>query len=290
MKLPPTVVLPVFALVSLFSLQPASQAQECEMLFSKPIPAKSYTASASSYHELPINVSGPLNQEPLVDIADYGIAGEAFYARKDKLNAPYFRCICPEDSPLKLRRGTAKKLQEVNKRLSPLGLELFVFDAHRPNSCQKALWDYFLASARHILGPGASEDEVRKYANTYCANPTSYDVSNPKTWSSHVTGGAADLTIRRKTTGELVFMGSTFDDDSDVSFTRHFEDYNKSSAKPFSTSDAEARRNRRLLYWVMTEAGFANLADEWWHFDYGTQLWAQITKPDKDAFYGAIER
>lgn len=34
------------------------------------------------------------------------------------------------------------------------------------------------------------------------------------------------------------------------------------------------RDNRRLLYKIMTEAGFTNLPSEWWHYDYGDRFWA----------------
>ena len=51
-------------------------------------------------------------------------------------------------------------------------------------------------------------------------------------------------------------------------------------------SDEEARTNRRLLYWVMTEAGFANNPTEWWHYSWGDQLWARLMgRPH--AHYGA---
>ena len=32
-----------------------------------------------------------------------------------------------------------------------------------------------------------------------------------------------------------------------------------------------------MLYNVMTAAGFANLPSEWWHYDYGDNMWAQLT-------------
>ena len=41
-------------------------------------------------------------------------------------------------------------------------------------------------------------------------------------------------------------------------------------------SDAEAQANRRLLYWVMTEAEFANNPTEWWHYSWGDQMWAKL--------------
>ena len=116
------------------------------------------------------------------------------------------------------------------------------------------------------------------------------------------------MTLRRVDTGELLYMGSIFDDASDISITRHFENYQpvvKADAAHKSdepASSIEARRNRRLLYWVMRTEGFANYSNEWWHFDYGNQMWIQnrdALKPgdpspdpyeatNHEAFYGAI--
>ncbi|WP_157534143.1 M15 family metallopeptidase [Moritella sp. JT01] len=38
--------------------------------------------------------------------------------------------------------------------------------------------------------------------------------------------------------------------------------------------DLDGRDNRRLLRQAMESAGFRTDKDEWWYFDYGTQLWA----------------
>jgi D-alanyl-D-alanine dipeptidase len=38
-----------------------------------------------------------------------------------------------------------------------------------------------------------------------------------------------------------------------------------------------AKKNRTLLYAVMSEAGFVNAPVEWWHYSYGDQDWALRT-------------
>ena len=55
-----------------------------------------------------------------------------------------------------------------------------------------------------------------------------------------------------------------------------------------SFSNEEARANRRMLYWLMIEAGFTNHPDEWWHYSYGDQMWAKLSNKPA-AFYGAAE-
>jgi len=108
-----------------------------------------------------------------------------------------------------------------------------------------------------------------------------------------------DLTLRIRKTGELLFMGGVFDDPDDVSHTAYFEKVNAehmSEKKEIPLSYVEALRNRRLLYWAMREAGFANYPYEWWHYDWGKQFW--ITNWDtsptgadrpKSAWYGPAE-
>jgi D-alanyl-D-alanine dipeptidase len=55
----------------------------------------------------------------------------------------------------------------------------------------------------------------------------------------------------------------------------------------FEQSEYPARKNRRLLRNAMLNAGFTQDPDEWWHFDYGNQKWAEAAGKDK-AFYGEI--
>jgi zinc D-Ala-D-Ala dipeptidase len=275
-------------------------------LFFKALPLNRRQTSALSYHEIAINSSDPRHNNPLVNLSDYGIAGKAFYSRLDGLNAPYHRCICPESSVMKSRKLVAEKLKKVNARLAPLGLELYVFDAYRPVSCQRELWDYFLAEARRIVG-SSEQSRLIEYAGKYCSNPTAYDPHNYKTWPTHLTGGAVDLTLKDRHSGELLYMGSIFDEASSLASTSYFEEPSRSEPDPLTkpgsvktqgspgpdaraASDIEAMRNRRLLYWVMQAEGFANYPNEWWHFDFGNQMWVQNRQDNQTetAFFGAI--
>jgi D-alanyl-D-alanine dipeptidase len=81
-------------------------------------------------------------------------------------------------------------------------------------------------------------------------------------------------------------MGSIFDDVTELAHRDHFE---KSASAVLAYSDAEARANRRLLHWVMTDAGFAGHPDEWWHFSWGDQLWSALTQSPA-AYFGLAER
>lgn len=255
----------------------------------KPLPLLSQSArllTSADYHKEPVNLKAAKSNEKLVPIDSFNIAGESYYARTDKLNAPYYRSFASAPKKILLRLTAAQKLQELNAKLAPLGLELFVFDGFRPVSCQKDLWQYFLNQAKRAL-PKGSEAEQIAYAARYCSNPSKYKSTDSTTWPTHCTGGAVDLTLRRKATGELLYMGSIFDDDAEVSHSDYFE----TTKDKAQASELEARGNRRLLYWAMKSVGFENYHYEWWHYDYGNQMWL-MNKGDKssaEAFWGPAQ-
>ncbi|HEX9944355.1 MAG TPA: M15 family metallopeptidase [Thermoanaerobaculia bacterium] len=228
----------------------------------------------------------------MVDIASLGISAESYYSREDGFNAPYYRPFSSALRTVYCRRTVAGKLLDVNQRLASYGVEVFVWDAFRPLACQQELWAYFIAEAKRTL-QNATEEELVAYASRYCSNPSTFRREDPRTWPTHMTGGALDLTLRHLQTGELLFMGGIFDDPSPVSHTDFYED--EARLNP-SASAVEALRNRRLLYWSMRASGFANYPLEWWHFDWGNQMWV-LNRPAEPgaglsaakAFYGPAD-
>lgn len=238
-----------------------------DLCFDKPIPACKVETDALSYHDVPVDRTHPLFTEPLVELKTSGIIGEAYYGRRDKLNYPYCRALAHAQTRQFARGTVVKKLKQVNASLAEQGLELFVFDAFRPVQLQSELWHFFLdeAARRH---PAFDEAEKIRFAGKYCSNPAGFSAGDFRTWPTHCTGGAVDLTLCRKNNGEQLYMGSIFDDASEISHTDYFEDEKHRKTQ----SDYAARQNRRLLYWAMRSAGFVNYPKEWWHFDYGTQM------------------
>jgi len=83
--------------------------------------------------------------------------------------------------------------------------------------------------------------------------------------SPHNTGGSVDLTII-DSVGRLLNMGTPFDEASIRAQTTYFDD-------PLNV----IRKNRQLLYNIMTRHGFTNYSEEWWHYDYGNQNWAWVS-------------
>lgn len=268
----------------------------------KPIPSNSPEKSAATYHEVPIDFSDSRYREALLPLKKYGVDGEAFYSVKDGSNFPYNECICEGKRSLSSRKSVAEKLRAVNHELARHNLELHVFDAYRSVECQTALWKHFMKQAKKALGADASNDALVKYASNYCSNPTFFKKDDWHTWPTHSTGGAVDLTLKRKGRAELLYMGGVFDDDSIVSKTNFYElseisDSNVPQANAAvitvprsSISAEEAQRNRRILYWTMLKHGFSNYHNEWWHFDYGNQMWVQSSREQSKpkAFYGTI--
>jgi D-alanyl-D-alanine dipeptidase len=282
-----------------FPLPSPAHSPPVKAWLSKPIPLRLQTApTALDYHSVPFaELENMLAREPLVELSNYGLAGESYYARTDGLNPPYYKAIPLAERKLYCRRTVAEKLRSVNESLKPYGVELFVMDAWRPVEVQRSLWQFFLDQARSKLHTNNAQS-LKQYAGKFCSNPQDFNSEDEHTWPTHVTGGAVDLTLRRLNNGEFLFMGGVFDDASDVSYTDFFErragkptDARASRSVVASSSDIDACRNRRLLYWSMKNADFANYSYEWWHFDFGNQMWAKNPPASpamvpRKAFYG----
>ncbi len=228
------------------------------------------------------------NQEPLVAIEDYGIAGSCFYARKDGLNAPYYKPFATAEEKIYLRKTLAEKLQNANHELTDLGVELFVLDGWRDLRVQVSLWQFFIAKAQKELDTD-DENLCREFAKKFCSEPKAIKYKSGYICPLHVSGGAVDLILRLKDTKESLFMGGIFDDASKVSASEYYE-----NKRTFTDTDLSAKMNRRLLHYVMKRQGFMSHSYEWWHFDYGNQLWALASSyfegKDVKAFYGYIEK
>jgi D-alanyl-D-alanine dipeptidase len=244
----------------------------------QPIPAPP-EGGARGYRDIPNAFEGSANREPLVNAHDYGLSGENWYARPR--NPPYYAIIPGSIEALLLRQGAAERLHDANARLATAQLELFIFDAWRPQAVQAYFHDRWLPAELRKRKPHLSDADLAAEVQNYWAAPSTGRAAP----SPHSTGGAADLTIRWKG-GEPLWMGSLFDDASPLAHTARFE--GEISPLAFSFSDEEARANRRLLYWLMTEAGFASNPSEWWHFSYGDQMWAKL-RGEPEALYAGAE-
>ncbi|MGC8979381.1 M15 family metallopeptidase, partial [Caldisericum sp.] len=84
--------------------------------------------------------------------------------------------------------------------------------------------------------------------------------------------------------GVWLKMGTYFDEMTDRTSTRYYEEKLEKGVN-LSEIEIEILKNRRLLFHVMTNAGFTNYTHEWWHYDYGNQLWSWHNNGKVTAIY-----
>jgi zinc D-Ala-D-Ala dipeptidase len=239
----------------------------------KPIPIRAANAAtALGYHGQPVNLHLPQSQEWLVQAKSFGLSAESYYARTDGFNVPYNRQIPGSLPEVWMRQSIAERLVLVNGLLSALDLEVHLFDAYRPIKMQQALWDHFIEMGRHRLET-TDPVKLREYAGQFASEPTGFDPHDSLTWPTHNTGGAVDVTLRDKASGVLLDLGTYFDEATPRTFTDAFE--LEVGNETEDNGKGSALGHRRILYNAMIRFGFANYPYEWWHYDYGTQMWLQ---------------
>lgn len=176
------------------------------------------------------------------------------------------------------RSTVAQMLIETASFLPP-GYKLVVWDAWRPLEVQQSLLDIYKKRLKH-QNPELSEEMLLKYVQTYVSLPS----MNKNKPSPHLTGGAIDLSIV-DASGHYLGMGTIHDDFTKKSHTRHYEQ-REERGEILTQEEISYRNNRRLLYFILSKAGFTNYPEEWWHYDYGNQFWGIIK--GKKAIYGKI--
>ena len=236
----------------------------------RPIAAEVARAAAlrTGYRDHPVDLSDPRGADPVAEVRDHGLRGANAYHVP---TAPYHRRIEGSVPDLLLRVPLIERLRGVNARLADYGLELWIFDAWRPIAVQNAFHDRIMPARLRALHPEWDDARIVAETERYWARGAAGAI-DPRSPPPHATGAAVDLTIRQVDGPEL-FMGTIFDDVSEASNAGALE----REPEGLAVSHREARANRRLLYWLMREAGFAGNPTEWWHFSQGDQMWARLT-------------
>ncbi len=231
------------------------------------------------YRQHALDPSSAYFGEPLVDLLALGLLGKNYYHRVD--NPPYHESVKGSIAGLYARHTVAQKLLTIDKQLQNWGLRLFLHDAYRPLAVQQYFHDEWMPARVKKANPHFSQEQVMAETEKYWAAPSESEYSP----SPHASGGAIDLTLVFHDGGDRFcdapFMGSVFDDFCDLSHTDYFE---QNAPRYNSTSDEEARANRRILYWTMLEHGFANHPNEWWHYSWGDQMWARLQGKEKGVY------
>lgn len=127
------------------------------------------------------------------------------------------------------QRPVAEALSRVQTRAEAAGYGLLIFDAYRPWSVTRMMWE-------------ATAPEQREF------------VANPGTGSRHNRGCSVDLSLHKA--GAEVVMPSPYDDFTPAAYRSN------TSAPP------EALAASRMLEEWMVAEGFVPLANEWWHYDW----------------------
>jgi D-alanyl-D-alanine dipeptidase len=177
------------------------------------------------------------------------------------------------------------KLGSVAPRL-PAGVKFVVFDSFRSRETQRDLFSRMKAEIRS-RSPNMEDAALTAETRKYCSDPDRL----PPVVQPHNSGGAIDLALGEIGGGDLDF-GGAFDDPAEISHTAFFEaPFDPAFGVPESRWRG-ARALRRVLFHLMTEAGFSNYFREWWHYDLGNRLWAEKTglPPVFDSMEDALGR
>lgn len=271
--------------------------QIVEEALSQPVPnMDGLRERKKGYNELPIDTSHPKFNEPLVDIADYGLAGQAYYSRP---NAATDQPVPGVPANMYLRQTVAETLAKINASLrQPFftdffggEVELYVEDALRPVSLQTRLHDELIPALLHNNHPEMSDEEVAERIKDLIAVPS----SDPKKPSPHATGGALDIILRYKqdkmgyVEGSQVPMGHIDGDTSERILPDYFELHD-----PQTDENKQSQRNRRAYYAIISgqafgvDTGLVCNPTEWWHWGSGDQLAAKV-RGDEAAYYSLAE-
>lgn len=217
------------------------------------------------YSPIPIHADYDWQQLELIDIIDSNEILEKIPNTKNLAQRPiyYELGVANAIDICVARTSVINKLKEA-ANLLPDNIGLLVLDAWRPREVQLEIQN----QVRKVIiqrYPDMSEAQREQFLLEFVA-PADSDFVSP-----HLTGGSVDVTLYDYNTEKCLHMGSNFDEPTERSYTRYYE---------YNNTDINACYNRRLLYYVMTKVGFSNLPTEWWHYDYGNQLWAYYSNKE----------
>lgn len=239
------------------------------------------------YHHIEIRECG----EPLVPIncETFAVLHPHPYVA---LGAPY-----GDASPYFLRQDVCDRLGQAQRYLSVNypGWRIQIFDAYRPIPVQQFMVEHAygeILEARGLTDAELSDvhrQALREEVYQFWAVPS----PDPQTPPPHSTGAALDVTLVNEI-GNVLNMGSPIDELSPRSFPDYFAPESPHRPATDLTPPSEcdrAHQNRRILYRAMRSAGFQRHPQEWWHFSFGDQLWAWLTRVEQgQTEEGAIAR
>lgn len=208
----------------------------------------------------------------------------------------------------------------IAEQLLPAGHHLLVFDAYRTYKVQKSLHDFYKQKLREkypAMDDETLESETQKYVSLPSMDPTrpsphttggSVDVAIVKLDQAHEEGllqirsrlACVHLDIARRVGMEMrlsaimrrharmLDFGTAFDHGGEKAALAYYE-LKTAAGKILTDNDMRACNNRRLLFQVMTQAGFQPYFAEWWHFNAPESQMGAATTGLNYATSGAVD-
>jgi D-alanyl-D-alanine dipeptidase len=208
------------------------------------------------YEAVEIRESG----EPLADLSKFGFILEPYYFQQG---------VSPTSTML-LRQGVVDRLLAAQAKLK--GYKFKIYDGYRPRSVQRTVYQKFFDELQQ-KHPDWTEEQLDAEAGMYVTYPR-----EPHRIPHHSTGGAVDLTLVDESSGRELDMGTGFDHFGPEAWQHYFEQ---------NSINEGARKNQEMLRNALLGEDFNPFPYEWWHFDYGDQLWA-ASRQKPFAIYGEI--
>jgi zinc D-Ala-D-Ala dipeptidase len=208
-------------------------------------PALELSPNGSCPYDSLLQAQGLVNIKTL----DSSIQVQLKYSSTDNfVGADVYGCISNaylQKTPAQMLAKASQYLQKQNPNL-----RLLVYDAARPHSIQKILWD-------------ALPQYPPKIRENYVASPSQGSIHNY--------GSAVDLTIAN-TTGQPLDMGTKYDYFGQLAYPK----YEQKLLAQGQLSQQQIT-NRLLLRQTMQQAGFSPIQYEWWHFNAISRKQAKAT-------------
>jgi len=175
--------------------------------------------------------------------------------------------------------------QILNSNPDTARFQLVLVDGYRRIDVQRKLfvaYKNFLAK----MHPDIDEHELNDRAQQMVSIAPENLETVKKCPPPHSTGGAVDVVLMEKSDkinmSNMINFGARFDEMMHPKYKdeRSFMEFYEGTA-----DNEEVKKNRRVLFNVMTRVGFTNYPYEFWHYDFGNQFHALCTG-SKNAKYG----
>lgn len=184
-------------------------------------------------------------------------------------------------SPLvKARPEVVEMLDRAQKILdewkNTKNLQLVVVDWYRSLSVQRQLFETYKNYLRW-KSPGLSDEELNIEAQKMVSIPVIDKWILAKCPPPHSTWWAVDVILVDKSKIDITkddwLESAMIDFWAGFDEMMHSEFWDIRSETRFSEwMSEEAKKNRELLYYLLTSIWFSNYHSEWWHYDFGNQF------------------